>query len=155
VLGSVLCTCGADTLTCAFGQMEPPEVLPEGAVTTALWFQSRSLISTPMIPWVILPVSPWYHSSCHLAMDAFVASFLSIPPVMGARSSGNSSGFSLALFAILSASAIPLFWSPPSLHPRSSSAPCRWRTILGAFLWVQGKSLWIVRAPGASWWSEN
>jgi hypothetical protein len=46
-------------------------------------------------PWVILPVSPWSHSRCHLTMDAFVASFLSILPVMGARSSGNSSGFSL------------------------------------------------------------
>jgi hypothetical protein len=44
-------------------------------------------------------------------MDAFVASFLSILPVMGARSSGNFSDFSVVLFAILSASAIPLFWS--------------------------------------------
>jgi hypothetical protein len=33
------------------------------------------------------------------------------PPSDGARSSGNSSGFSLALFAIFSAWAIPLFWS--------------------------------------------
>jgi hypothetical protein len=54
-------------------------------------------------------------------MDAFVASFLSILPVMGTRSCGNSSGFSLALFAIFSALAISpvLVGRPSQLHRRA------------------------------------
>ncbi|KAJ3621591.1 hypothetical protein MTP99_003707 [Tenebrio molitor] len=65
-------------------------------------------------------------------MDAFVTSFLSILPVMGARSSGNSSSFSLALFAILSASAIPLCWSED--HYSFTVKPSSW--ILFSSLWM-------------------
>jgi hypothetical protein len=68
-------------------------------------------------------------------MDAFVSSFLSILPVMGTRSSGNSSGFSLALFAIFSALAIPLFWSE-DYH--NFTAEPSFSTLVS--------SLWMVRA---------
>ncbi|KAH0812545.1 hypothetical protein GEV33_010246 [Tenebrio molitor] len=44
-------------------------------------------------PDVILPVSPWSHWKCHLVMDAFFASFLSIFPVMGALSSETPLAF--------------------------------------------------------------
>jgi hypothetical protein len=54
------------------------------------------------------------------------------PPSDGARSSGNSSGFSLALFAIFFAWAIPLFWSED--HHNFTADPSF--SILVSSLWM-------------------
>jgi hypothetical protein len=54
------------------------------------------------------------------------------PPSDGARSSGNFSGFSLALSAILSSWAIPLFWSED--HHNFTADPSF--SILVSSLWM-------------------
>jgi hypothetical protein len=67
MLGNVLCTCGADTLTCSFRQVEPPEVSPERAVIRQ---ETHRFVVPTSKPCVHRPDDAVGHPSC-LALVPF------------------------------------------------------------------------------------
>jgi hypothetical protein len=67
MLGRVLFTCGADTLTCGFRQVEPPEVPPERVVTRQ---ETHRFVVPTSKPCVHCPDDAVGHLSC-LALVPF------------------------------------------------------------------------------------